>query len=210
MEAVFPLIMFSLPRVPVYDAERLWLPALPLLVLSAAAGLSRGLAWMQTRAPRWQWGIITATALLLALPLLTAWRIAPCYLSSANVAMGGLRAAERSGQELDYWGNSVTRSFLQDVIRNVPRGSTIAVAPVLHQFQVDDLLQQSPILRAHEVKLVAYDPKSTTVEYLLVFRRRADLPSVLEERLRDGPRLAEVTRDGVVLAGLMRAGTEAP
>jgi hypothetical protein len=80
----------------------------------------------------------------------------------------------------------------------------VAVSPTLHQFQVDDLWLQSPVLRGHDVKLVAYDPKSTTMEYVLVFRRRADLAPQLEQQLRDGTRLAEVTRDGVVLAGLLR------
>lgn len=203
LEALFPLVMFSLPRVPVYDAERLWLPALPLLVLSAAAGPAALINMVKSRNPRAEIVVLGIASLLLLSPALTAARVAPCYLSSVNVLGGGLRGAERSGQELDYWGNSLTRTLLADIVKAVPRGSTIAVAPVLHQFQVQDLLTQSPILRAHDVRVIAYDPQQVSAEYLLVFRRRADLDPALELRLRDGPRLAEVVRDGVVLAGLL-------
>ncbi len=205
MEAVFPLVMFSLPRVPVYDAERLWLPALPLLVLSAAAGLSAALQWASVRSGRLEKVAVVVAALVLAFPLWTATRIAPCELSYVNFTSSGLAGAERSGQELDYWGCAITRTLLTDVVKNVPRGSTIAVAPVLHQFQVEELLTQSPILRAHAVKLVAYDPAAQSMDYVLLFRRRADLDANLEKRLREGPRLAEVIREGVVLAGLIPA-----
>ncbi len=206
MEAVFPLIMFSLPGVPVYDAERLWLPAIPLLVLAAASGLAVEFQWARSRSGHLAAAVIIAS--VLAFPLWTASRTAPCYLSGFNRVAGGLPRAERTGQELDYWSAAITRSLLMDVVKNVPRGSTIAVAPVLHQFQVEELLAQSPILRAHAVKLVAYDPDKTPTEYVLVFRRRADLNVELEAQLRDGPRLAEVVREGVVLAGLISTKRE--
>lgn len=204
MEAVFPLVMFSLPRVPVYDAERLWLPALPLLVLSAALGISAVIALATSYSPHWERGTVIVLGIVLACPLLTAWQIAPCYLSSFIRITGGLATAERTGLELDYWSHAVTRSLLADIVKAVPKGSTVAVAPVLHQFQVEEMLTQSPILRAHDVKLIAFDPKNSSAEYVLVYRRRADLHAALEQQLRDGPRLAEVARDGVVLAGLLR------
>ncbi len=206
MEAVFPLVMFSLPRVPVYDAERLWLPAIPLLVLSAAAGLALLLNWARSRNVVFHRYAIASAVLVVSAPLINAASVAPCFLSSYESYEPkpvGLAMAERSGQELDYWGCAITRSLLTDVVQKVPRGSTIAVAPVLHQFQVEELFTQSPILRAYGVKLVAYDPAKTPTEYVLVFRRRADLDAELEARLRDGPRLSEVVRQGVVLAGLI-------
>lgn len=203
LEGLFPLVMFSLPRVPVYDAERLWLPALPLLVLSAAAGMALLMNLVKSRSPRAEAAVFGIATLALLFPAWNAARVAPCYLSSVNLLGGGLRGAERSGQELDYWGNALTRSLLTEIVKTVPRGSTIAVAPVLHQFQIQDLLTQSPILRAHDVHLIAYDPQQISADYLLVFRRRADLDPALEQRLRDGPRLAEVVRDGIVLAGLL-------
>lgn len=202
LEAIFPLVMFSLPRVPVYDAERLWLPALPLLVFAAAPGIATLITLVSSRAG--QRAAIIGLTIVLACPVVTAWRIAPCYLSGFNLVRGGLASADRAGQELDYWSNAITRSLLTDLVRAVPKGSTIAVAPVLHQFQVEEMLTQSPILRAHDVRLVAYDPKQLSAEYVLIYRRRADLDPALEQQLRDGPRLAEVTREGVVLAGLLR------
>lgn len=204
MQAVFPLVMFSLPRIPVYDSERLWLPAIPLLVLAAASGLSRLLDWSTRQHPARDFVGFMVVGAILFVPLIDATRISPCYLSEYNRIASGLRGAERSGQELDYWGNAITRTLLANVVKQVPQGSTVAVAPTLHQFQVDDLWSQSPILRSHDITLVAYDPKSTTTEYVLVFRRRADLDPQLEQRLRDGPRVAETVREGVVLAGLLR------
>ena len=96
------------------------------------------------------------------------------------------------------------REEAEDVVQQVPSGETVLVAPVLHQFQLDDLLRQSPILQRHRVILQPYDGQQVAGQYLLLFRRRADLP----DELRTGPVSAELlaeTRHGTTqLAALYR------
>jgi hypothetical protein len=74
---------------------------------------------------------------------------------------------------------------------------------VLHPAQLDDLLQQAPILRAHELQLRAYDdPHRDEVQYVIVFRRHADPWTSLEPAPAGSTLLAEVRREGVQLAAL--------
>ena len=75
--------------------------------------------------------------------LVATW---PCFLSYYNIAVGGLRGADRLGMELDYWGEAVTRDFLEQVVQTVPDGAHIDVTPVLlpHGLQLDEMLTNRP------------------------------------------------------------------
>ena len=83
------------------------------------------------------------------------------------------------GFERTYWGDSLTRSLLTRVTGSVQEGATIAVSPVLHQFQLDEMLMQSPILRARRIRLVASsavrDDGKVQIAGELLFCRKADL-----------------------------------
>jgi hypothetical protein len=192
-----PLLVFSLPGIAVYDGERLFLPVFPLWAVLAGWGASA----LGERSRR-SWALGGAAAVL----AVQTWQIVayqPCWLSTYNLLVGGTSGAERLGLETTYWGDGVTRSLLSEVVNHVPAGRTVYVAPVLHPFQLDDLLRQSPALRRHKLRLVAYEGPRLEADYLLVFRRRADLP----EALRDGPQgalLAETRRGGAQLAALYR------
>lgn len=105
--------------------------------------------------------------------------------------------------EADYWGVSVTRGLIQDIVKIVPEGETIAILPTLHQFQADDYWQQSPILRTHRIKTVSYQPNSNADQYVLVFNRLADLPEVLVAQSPDRL-LVETRRYNRILAYLSR------
>jgi len=128
--------------------------------------------------------------------------IHPCYLS--QFCWTGLSGAAESGVELNYWGDAVTRTLLEQTVTQTKPGATIAVSPVLHQFQVEELLRQSPILRRHGMRLIAYDPEKQPADYVLLFRRLADLPPELRKGPADAELLAEVSRYGVQLAALYR------
>jgi hypothetical protein len=126
-------------------------------------------------------------------------------LSYYNVAVGGLGGADRLGMELDYWGEAVTRDFLEQVVHTVPAGAHIDVTPVLlpHGMQTDEMLTQSPLLRRRGIVLSAYDADAPRhADYLLVFRRMADLSQSLREMTARTPPLVAVRRSGVLLAGL--------
>lgn len=194
---VVPLLVFSLPGIAVYDGERLLLPVFPAWAVLAARGESE----LGERIRR-SWVLGGAAAVL----AVQAWQLVafqPCWLSYCNFLVGGTSGAERLGLETTYWGDGCTRSLLSQVVNHVPAGGTVYVAPVLHPFQLDDLLRQSPVLRRHKVRLLPYEGPSDGAQYVLLFRRRADLP----ESLRSGPRgevLAETRRGGAQLAALYR------
>jgi 4-amino-4-deoxy-L-arabinose transferase-like glycosyltransferase len=198
---LFPLLLFSVPRIAVYDGARLFLVTFPLWAIFIGRGGSLAWDWLRKRIP--QRGALALGALFLAgqgWGVIATW---PCFLSSYNLAVGGLGGAHRLGFELDYWGASVTREFLERIAQTVPEGAAIDVAPVLFDFQLAEVLKQSPVLRRHGIRLHAYDAdQSRHSAYLLVFCRLADLSPELQTLIAERPALVETRRSGVLLSGL--------
>ena len=201
----FPLIVFSLPGVAVYDGDRLFLTVFPFWAMLSA----RGAQCLAERFPRNR-GVICCFAFLLGVQAWNVFAYRPCQLSFYNILVGGPKGAEKLGLEITYWADSLTRSLLEDVVQHVPDGGTVHVAPVLHQFQLDDLMRQSPILREHRIRLVAYDGRSSDAEFLLLYRRRADLPPELRDGPADAELLAEVRRKRIQLSALYRMNNPPP
>jgi hypothetical protein len=212
----FPLLVFALPGVAVYDGARLFLVVFPLWAVFIGRGGGNVVRWLGRRLSAFPTGIL-ATALFFGASAYGSLTLSPCYLSYYNLLVGGLRGAERLGLEPTYWGDSVTRDFLEEVVQTVPVGATLEVAPVLHQLQLDEMLNQSPILRRHGVTLrpvglppTADNPSAGEREdrlrdekqprYILVFRRKADLPQWLRDQPPGAKRLVELSRQGVWLA----------
>jgi len=198
---VFPLVLFAVPGVVVYDGVRLFLVVFPLWAVLAGRGAKAIYAWA---VKRWRRSVVkgigASVIVLHSLPLLM---IQPCYLSSYNLLTGGLWGAEKWGFETTYWGEAVTDEFLSKVAREVPGGETVHVAPVLHQFYLAELKQQSPVLRRSDIRLQPFEPgQHASAKYVLIFRRRADLPALLEPPPSEARLLASVRRQGVILAGL--------
>lgn len=193
---LFPLLVFSIPGVAVYDGARLFLIVFPLWAVFVGRGAAALLDWLSRwmSAPR----AAIALAVLLATQSWGLFALAPCYLSYYSLAVGGLSGAARLGFEPTYWGDSITRELLEEVVDRVPAGATIHVAPVLHQFQLEEMVNQSPILRRHSVVLRPAAPASTG--YLLIFTRRADLPQALPPE--NARLLADVRPQGIRLAAL--------
>jgi hypothetical protein len=183
----------------VYDGARLFLTVFPFWAILAARG---GQLLIEQISRKWIAGGLLAVVLCWQAGNLIAYR--PCQLSFYNLLVGGVRGAEWLGLETTYWGDSITRTLLNDLVRNVPAGSTVMVAPVLHQFQLDDLTRQSPILRRHGIRIVPYTGTTPRPEYLLLFRRQADLPDDLRVRRQESELIAETRRLGVQLAALYR------
>ncbi|WP_010584994.1 ArnT family glycosyltransferase [Schlesneria paludicola] len=180
--ALFPLVVFAVPGVAVYDGERLFLTSFPLWAILIGIGAES--VWsLVAQATGRMW---IATSLCCSLFAVSAWPLvgtSPCHLVYENgLSLLLDQTADRSLFEVDYWGEGVTRELLFKVTEMAPQGATIAIAPALHQFQTDEYLRQSPILRSHGMKVIGYDSNDRTTEYVLVFRRMADLP---EEFLGD-------------------------
>ncbi len=200
---VFPLVVFSVPGVAVYDGVRLFLVVFPLWAVFVGRGLVRVHGWLRRR--------LSARSTTLGLTALLALQavglvcVHPCYLSYYNLLVGGLPGAQRLGLETTYWGDSVTRSLLTQLARRAPHGTVVAVAPTLHQFQWDDVRDCTPRLKASGVRFVAYgSPAARRATLLLLFRRNADLPAEVRWPGPPGQVVAEVRRCGVQLAALYR------
>ena len=78
----------------------------------------------------------------------------------------------------------------------------MAVMPTLHQFQADEYRRQSPLLRAHDIKMEEYQPDSVGQSSVLIYQRRADLPqgwrTIRPEQIR-----GSTIRQGRMLAGFL-------
>lgn len=224
---LFPLVLFALPGIAVYDGERLFLISYPLWGVFVGCG---GAA-LWSRIERWLGGpdgaamppagtgtppaasrargraaaglIMGVVFAAQAAGLVTTW---PFLLSHYNLAVGGLRGANRLGFELSYWGEPLNRTFWDEVVRLIPEGGTVHVAPVLHPLQLPDLDAQLPTLKVHGIRLAAYDDKiRDQVRFVVVHRRMADPWATLDEpkAAANGFRLlAEIRREGVQLAAL--------
>lgn len=195
---LFPLIVFALPGVAVYDQERLFLIVCPPAALLAG----RGWRLLQDQWPVLVTGRVGGLAAVGVTALLgiNQFSCSPCSLSSFGALAGGLPGAAASGQEVTYWGDSLTRELLAATARIVPEGEPVGLAPVLHQFQADDLVRQSPILRRRGIQLVAAGSETGGLRWRLIFWRRADLSPDLQSS--PGVPRYEIRRQGVRLAGL--------
>jgi len=204
---LFPLLVFSLPGVAVYDGARLFLVVFPLWGIFIGRGGEACFALLRRKLSPRLAGIALAVLLLLQGYGIVA--LAPTYLSYYNLLVGGLRGAERLGLATTYWGDSLTRELLDRTAELVPAGSTVAVAPVLHPFQLPAMMNEAPQLRARRIVLQPYDEKTEPApRYVLTFPRREYLPESWVNGPPGAEVLAEVVREGVRLAGLYELSPE--
>ncbi|MFO0919772.1 MAG: glycosyltransferase family 39 protein [Planctomycetaceae bacterium] len=205
---VLPLVAFSLPGVAVYDSERLFLTVFPFWAILAAHGVTQLLDVIPSG---WKRNIaVGMLAIVLLFQGATLIALAPCSLDDYSRLVGQAQGAEHLGLETCYWGDAVTRDLLEDAVAHVPEGGELLVSPVLHLFQLEDLRQQSPILRRHQVMLAPYQGTPRPGQFLLIFRRRADLPDELRFGPHNAELMAEVRRQSTQLAGLYRFLPDSP
>ncbi len=199
--AVFPLLLFSWPGIAVYDGTRLFLVSFPLWAMLMGRGSTA--VWTRIRHRLSHRMATLVLALFVAAQGYGLVAMHPCYLSYYNLLVGGLRGANWLGLEPTYWGDSLTRSFLEETASLVPLGAAIDVIPQLHQFQLGEMLKQSPILRRRRISLRSFEEdRAQRPHFVLIFLRKADLPNMLRTPPPNAKQLAEVRRDGVLLAAL--------
>jgi len=103
--ALFPLLLISLPSAPKYDGVRLFLPAFPFICLIAGMGIDQIFLWAQ----KIRWGKIFYL-LYAGLFILTVYtsicKIHPYQSSYFNEVIGGIDGATQKGFEPEYWGNA--------------------------------------------------------------------------------------------------------
>ncbi|MBS0202944.1 MAG: glycosyltransferase family 39 protein [Planctomycetes bacterium] len=172
---LFPLIIFAFPGVAVYDGERLFLTVFPLWAIFVGKGAVQA---MRLVVPMCGQSLVKmATSGLILAQLGSNLMSHPVYLSYYNLAVGGLAGAESLGLELNYWGDSLTRSLLTEAVQAEEQFAHVEIRPSLHQFQSEDLVLQSPILRRHLKPVAGADSR----KLYFLFHRRADFD---DERFR--------------------------
>ncbi|WP_197439674.1 glycosyltransferase family 39 protein [Calycomorphotria hydatis] len=198
----FPLLLFALPQTAVYDGVRLFLVIFPLLAVFAGIGFQAIADYLSQRlSTAWSFAI---PGLFVVLECYQLFVMSPVWLGSYNLAIGGPAGAESCGFEVNYWADGLTREFLNDAADSLSRNDKVAVAPVLHQFQLYDLLQGTPTWRRKKIQLVEFGtPDAADARFALFFRRKADL-SVKELPPPDWETISELKRHGAVIAMFCR------
>jgi hypothetical protein len=198
---VFPLAIFSIPGVAVYDGERLFSNVFPLWAVLIGRGAEYARQWLSSRwSPR---AVGLALAVFFAGQGYGLVAMAPCWLSYYNLALGGLPGAATLGLEVSYWGDGVTRSLLAQTTARVPEGDSLAVLPTLYPLQWNEVRMQSPGLKRRDMELVPFDGDSPREQRIvLMFMRPEYLPEEFRKPLDELRILAAVRRQGVLLAVL--------
>lgn len=215
---VTPLIVFSLPGVAVYDGERLFLTIFPLVALLSGLGLTSLLERLKER-EKWpfvtsfmsqsEWlprGIVGTLFGLLAIVQLSS---SPFWLSTYSGVAGSTAGGAALGMEASYWGDGLTRSFWKECEGKIPRGAQVAVAPVLHQFQLPDWKSQVPAILRNDWQLIPLADVSGAEfkaferpRLVVIFWRKADLAAPWQQKLLAQTPLVQRSIGGVLIAGL--------
>ncbi len=200
---VFPLVVFSIPGIAVYDGERLFSTVFPLWAVFIGRGAEHVRLWLSSRwSPR---AVGLALALFFAGQAYGLVALAPCWLSYYNLAVGGLPGAAKLGLEISYWGDGVTRTLLEETADRLPAGETVAVLPELYPGQWNEVRLQSPALRKRDLHLVPFEENvSPAPGYVLMFIRPEYLPEEFRQPLDKRRIVAVVRRQGVLLAVLFK------
>lgn len=204
----FPVLLFCVPGVAVYDGARLFLVAFPLWAILVGRGGAAAWDWLGGRK---LFARVVAVVALVGTQLGSMFALHPCYLSDYSFAVGGLPGAVALGFEPTYWGDSIDRKFQTEIAGALPRGTRLGIAPVLDHAQIPVLRSQSRILQAHGIALEPYDPARSLnpqfdapPEYVLTFARLADRSSELADIFERAELVVEHRRMGVQLAAVYR------
>lgn len=190
--ALFPAVFST--RVPVYDGERLFLPAFPLLAILVGRGFAS--AW--DRAGRR--GRLAFASLLVAQGVGLA-TTHPFGLSYYNALVGGLPGAERLGLELTYWNDAVDPVLLADLAERAAPGDSAALAPTLAPDQGKVSTTRGLLARGI---VLADQERAGEADWLVVSRREAYWSPEVKARLAEESKVVVRSRQGVWLSALVR------
>ena len=157
--AVF-LGALALPRAPLHDDIRLFLPVFPFLALLAGFG-----AALITRRPRMRLVGSVVAALALAGSASATVRLHPLQASYFNALAGGIEGAQRRGLEVTGMKEVLNRDVYADLNRLLPRDASLEGGPFLYE----DLLFAQRFGWLRPDVDVRHGPPA---EYVLIVNRR--------------------------------------
>ncbi|MCA9036250.1 MAG: glycosyltransferase family 39 protein [Planctomycetaceae bacterium] len=205
---LWPLIVFALPGTPVYDGTRLFLCIMPSLAILAARGFALSIRRIREArlhpetvpVGRWLPACLLITVIALAKTTADRSWLSPYAINEYNDLVGRGRGAWRLGMESCYWSDSLNGDFW----KHIAEDTTIFVAPVSHQFQLNAIESLVPVVARKNIHLVPFEYDSQRQRGpLLLLHRLADLRRSLREVPPSAELLIEVQYDGVVLARLI-------
>ncbi|MFM7132449.1 MAG: hypothetical protein ACKO0V_24125, partial [bacterium] len=180
-----------------YDGDRLVLMVYPTLAIFAGSGATLVQKKIQNYG---RTGFATPLIVLVyvvsALPLLK-----PFPLSYSNFLVGGTSGATARGLEPTYWADSVDKTLLEELMKQVKPGDSVALVPTLHGTQAVMTTPYEMLIKGQVVKDQA---AWNDADYLLVYRREAYWPEGVAEWVKTHEPIKLRSRDGVWLAGLWR------
>lgn len=198
---VFPLGLFSIPGIAVYDGERLFSFVFPLWAVLIGRGAQNSWRWAASRmSPRWA-GL--GLGAFFAAQSCGLWVTAPCWLSYYNLAVGGLPGAAKMGLQVSYWGDGVTRTLLAEVASHVPPEASIGAIPSLYDSQWPELWRQAPPLKRRDVQYVPWSEDGPRPGFVLLFARPEYLPQEFRGSIEGSRIVTAIYRQGVLLAALV-------
>lgn len=198
LACLFPLVLFAIPGVAVYDGARLFLISSPMWAIVIARGVGVSWHWLADKAGSKIAGLVVFG--VFASQGYGLWVTSPHYLNYYNLVIGGLAGADAKGMEINYWGDSLTKDYWNEVAERIPSGGTVHVTPVLHPLQLEFLKSQLSMLDDKKITLKPCDPKQLDeVKYLAHFNRKADLAPPIENAIKSLTPEIEVERQGVRL-----------
>jgi hypothetical protein len=186
------LVVFS-TRVPVYDGERLFLPAFALW--SIVVGLGFAAVWRKAVGRRPLRGICV---LFLVAQSWGVTQMAPFWLSYYNAMVGGLPGAEKLGLELTYWTDAIDPVLLERLTKTAAANDSAALVPTLAPGQ--GLVATTTGMRKRGLTLNDQEA-AATARWVVVHRRTAYWNPATWSLTQSQP-IALRKRQGVWLAGI--------
>lgn len=194
----WPLIVFAIPGTPVYDGSRLFLVIMPGIAVLAGRGVSRCLETNSRQESRKRVALLCLPALAAVISVFSV--LHPFAINSYSLVVGRAAGARALGMESCYWSDGLNGDFW----KQVPENSTVYVAPVSHQFQLNNINHFVPIVASRNIQLkpFLYDPQKQRGLILLI-HRLADLSPTLRTNPEGAPVIAESRLEGVTLCRLI-------
>jgi 4-amino-4-deoxy-L-arabinose transferase-like glycosyltransferase len=188
----FFLILFS-TKVPIYDGERLFLVAFPLVAILIGRGFAD--LWRQA-GRRWRVGLVA----LVVGQGFGVVMIHPFGLSYYNLLVGGLPGAELLGLELTYWGDAVDGPLLDELATLAKPGETAALAPTLAPEQGKVVTTRRLV---HIPIVLADQDLASRADWLVISRRSSYWTPEVRDRIARDPMIATEKRQGVWLSAVI-------
>lgn len=196
INALYPMIFFSLPWIYRYDWIRLFLASYPFICMLAGVGIM----WFVRRfsQSRRRFATFCIIGIWLVTVYVSVIKIHPWESSYYNELVGGIRGASRLGFETEYWGNSYLGVLPW---MNGHKNEMMCVWPTTHPFyyyQAMGMIESG----------VVFNAAQDVCKYAIVLMRQGLFKQspVIESMVKNRIPVYGVYSEGVLLVGVYDTG----